>query len=64
MRSFSYIVSKKSPQVQEAWIKAKKKYHLTEEHITMAKALGMNPRKFGNYAANKFKKQKKKASTK
>ena len=62
MRSFSYIVSKKALS-PEAWIKAKK-YHLTEEHITMAKALGMNPRKFGNYAANKFKKQKKKASTK
>ncbi|MHA1490865.1 MAG: hypothetical protein ACTSRI_14620 [Promethearchaeota archaeon] len=32
---------------------AKKKYHLTERQIEMAKKLGMNPKKFGRHAQNK-----------
>ncbi|OPY67802.1 MAG: hypothetical protein A4E57_02121 [Syntrophorhabdaceae bacterium PtaU1.Bin034] len=35
------------------WIEAKKRYHLTDTHIRMAKELGMNPRKFGSLANHK-----------
>lgn len=37
----------------EPWKAAKKKYRLTESQIYMAKALGLNPRKFGGYANHK-----------
>ena len=37
----------------EAWTDAKKRYKLTDEHIRMAKELGLNPKKFGSYAPNK-----------
>jgi hypothetical protein len=40
------------------WIKAKRRYHLTDEHIRMAKELGMNPRKFGSLANHKQEKWK------
>lgn len=30
------------------WIEAKKKYHLSDMHIQMARELGMNPHKFGS----------------
>ena len=36
-----------------AWAEAKKKYHLTDTHIQMAKELGMNPEKFGSLANHK-----------
>lgn len=35
------------------WLEAKKRYHLTDTHIRMAKELGMNPRKFGSLANHK-----------
>ncbi len=35
------------------WVEAKKRYHLTDTHIRMAKELGMNPRKFGSLANHK-----------
>ncbi|MCA1916453.1 hypothetical protein [Methanospirillum hungatei] len=38
---------------EEAWIDAKKRYRLSDEHIRMAKELGLNPGKFGSYAPNK-----------
>ena len=34
----------------EAWKKAKKQYRLSNEVISMAKKLGLNPKKFGSYA--------------
>ncbi len=40
------------------WIEAKKKYHLSDTHIQMAKELGMNPQKFGSLANNKQEKWK------
>ncbi len=40
------------------WIKAKKKYHLSDVHIQMARDLGMNPKKFGSLANNKQEKWK------
>lgn len=35
------------------WVEAKKRYHLTEPHVQMAKELGMNPKKFGSLANHK-----------
>ena len=32
------------------WVGVKKRYHLTDIHIQMAKELGMNPKKFGSLA--------------
>lgn len=40
------------------WIEARKKYHLTDTHIQMAKELGMNPKKFGSLANHKQEKWK------
>ena len=38
---------------EEAWKTAKKKYRLSNEIISMAKKLGLNPKKFGGYANHK-----------
>jgi len=38
------------PQKEQAWIDARKKYHLSHAHIQMARELGMNPTKFGKLA--------------
>ncbi len=35
------------------WIEAKKKFHLSDMHIQMARELGMNPKKFGKLANHK-----------
>ena len=35
------------------WIEAKKKFHLSDMHIQMARELGMNPKKFGELANHK-----------
>jgi len=40
------------------WIEAKKKYHLSDMHIQMARELGMNPKKFGGLANHKQEKWK------
>ena len=40
------------------WIEAKKKYHLSDTHIQMARELGMNPQKFGSLANHKQEKWK------
>jgi len=36
----------------------KKRYHLTDMHIQMARDLGMNPKKFGSLANHKQQKWK------
>ena len=38
---------------KDPWAVAKKKYRLKHTHIYMAKALGLNPKKFGSYANHK-----------
>ena len=43
---------------KEEWIKTKKRYHLTDMHIQMARDLGMNPKKFGSLANHKQQKWK------
>ncbi len=35
------------------WKKTKRKYHLSDVHIQMARELGMNPKKFGGLANHK-----------
>ncbi len=40
------------------WIEAKKKYHLSDTQIQMARELGMNPQKFGSLANHKQEKWK------
>ena len=37
----------------EEWKKAKRRYHLTDMHIQMARELGLNPKKFGSLANHK-----------
>lgn len=37
----------------EAWLEAKKKFHLSDTQIQMACELGMNPKKFGKLANHK-----------
>jgi hypothetical protein len=34
----------------DIWAEARKKFRLSDEQITMAKALGLNPKKFGSLA--------------
>ena len=42
----------------QEWIEAKKKFHLSDTHIQMARELGMNPKKFGSLANHKQEKWK------
>ena len=44
---------KRSTIKKEPWVVAKQKYKLTNTQIYMAKALGLNPKKFGSYANHK-----------
>jgi hypothetical protein len=44
---------KHSSSPDQLWADPKKRYKLTDEHISMAKELGLNPKKFGSYAPNK-----------
>lgn len=38
---------------QKDWIEAKRKFHLSDVHVQMARELGMNPKKFGSLANHK-----------
>jgi len=40
------------PQMQ-AWVEARKRYHLSHAHVQMARELGLNPRKLGKIANHK-----------
>ncbi len=40
------------------WVEAKKKFHLSDVHIQMARELGMNPKKLGGLANHKQEKWK------
>ena len=44
---------KRKSSKDDLWKTAKKNYRLKESHIYMAKALGLNPKKFGSYANHK-----------
>jgi hypothetical protein len=41
------------PAKLQAWIDARKKYHLSHAHVQMARELGLNPHKLGKIANNK-----------
>jgi len=38
---------KKPNQKMQAWIDARKRFHLSHAHVQMARELGMNPKKLG-----------------
>jgi hypothetical protein len=44
---------KRIPEKYQIWIDARRRYHLSDVHIQMARELGMNPRKFGKIANEK-----------
>lgn len=41
------LLNKKIPNELLPWIEAKKRHHLSQRHIQMARELGMNPKNFG-----------------
>jgi hypothetical protein len=41
------------PHKFKRWIDARKKFHLSNAHIQMARELGMNPKRFGSQSNNK-----------
>ena len=41
------------PDKYQIWIDARKRFHLSQAHIQMARELGMNPKKFGKLASHK-----------
>ena len=43
----------KIPDKYQIWIDVRKRYHLSDIHIQMARELGMNPKKFGKIANEK-----------
>ena len=46
-------MKKKTPDEYQIWIEVRKRYHLSDVHIQMARELGMNPKKFGKIANEK-----------
>ena len=44
---------KNLPDRYQIWIDVRKRYHLSDVHIQMARELGMNPKKFGKIANEK-----------
>lgn len=41
---------KKLPLELQAWVDARKRFHLSHAHVQMARELGMNPKKLGGIA--------------
>jgi hypothetical protein len=41
---------KKIPEKYQPWIEERRRYHLSDAHLKMARELGLNPRKFGSLA--------------
>ena len=41
------------PEKYRTWIEARKRYHLSDAQVQMARELGLNPGKFGNLANEK-----------
>ena len=40
-------MAKKIPEKYQQWIEARKRFHLSDAHIQMARELGLSPKKFG-----------------
>jgi hypothetical protein len=49
----SSMSKQKVPQKMIPWLEAKKRHHLSDMHIQMARELGMNPKKLGKLANHK-----------
>jgi hypothetical protein len=47
------MAKKKIPEKHLPWIEARKRFHLSDAHIQMARELGLNPKKFGGLAKTK-----------
>ena len=41
---------KRLPPKHQAWVDARKRFHLSHAHVQMARELGMNPKKLGKLA--------------
>jgi hypothetical protein len=46
-------VAQGKSQMEKAWAEAKKRFRLSQEHVRMARELGMNPKKLGKLGNNK-----------
>ena len=44
------MAKKKIPEKYLPWIDARRRFHLSDAHIQMARELGLNPKKFGGLA--------------
>ena len=42
------MAKKKALEKYLPWIEARRRYHLSDAHIQMARELGLNPKKFGS----------------
>jgi hypothetical protein len=47
------MAKKKIPEKYLPWIEARKRFHLSDAHIQMARELGLNPKKFGGLSNTK-----------
>jgi hypothetical protein len=47
------MTKKKIPDKFLPWIEARRRYHLSDAHVQMARELGLNPKKFGGLANTK-----------
>ena len=47
------MAKKKIPGKYQRWIEARRRFHLSDAHIQMARELGLNPKKFGGLANTK-----------
>jgi hypothetical protein len=52
-RSRGVTKKKRIPDKYQIWIDVRKRYHLSDVHIQMARELGMNPKKLGRIANEK-----------
>ena len=53
-----FNIVRKMTDKNKKWIESKKKFHLSDIHIQMARELGMNPKKFGSLSNHKQEKWK------
>ena len=47
------MAKKKIQEKYQPWIEARRRFHLSDVHIQMARELGLNPTKFGGLASTK-----------
>ncbi len=47
------------PQKYQVWIEVRRRYHLSDAQIQMAREMGLNPNKFGKLANEKLEPWKK-----